>query len=242
MPLTGRAKQGPALSSVGFHGRRLSSKRACTITALIRRASSQGWAALPLQFFCSHQLGTTPPGDAGGERCRGLGALGGLCAHGQSRSGVDSSRTRLEVERDVSCPMALLELQRDQADTLPVIKQGGTVVFASGVMIQPASWNFFNRNGKCFPTTSTVWSVMFSVSWKASFAELSCFTFLLRMKVALLSEDWVVGMYQVIGKITLKLQMVWHTFIFVYLGAASVDLLPIYPFVRLMAWKHKLHS
>ena len=73
-----------------------------------------------------------------------------------------------------------------------------------------------------------VGSVRFSVSWKESSAELSCFTFLLRMKVALLSEDEVVAMYQVIGKTTLKLQMVLHTFISIYLGARSVNLLSIY--------------
>lgn len=47
-----------------------------------------------------------------------------LRAHGQSRTGGHSSRSRgvQQLQQEMSCPMVLLELQRHQSYTPPVIK------------------------------------------------------------------------------------------------------------------------
>lgn len=59
------------------------------------------------------------------------------------------------------------------------------------------------------------------------------------MKVAAQSEDEVAGVYQVVGKITQKQQMVCHVFILIQSGVARADLLCIYLFVILIASKHR---
>lgn len=55
------------------------------------------------------------------------------------------------------------------------------------------------------------------------------------MKVAAQSEDEVAGVYQVVGKITQKQQMVCHVFILIQSGAASADLQCVYLFVIAIA-------
>ena len=158
MPLTGRVQQGPALSPTAFRW------GVSVISEGLHRPHSHpahfitGTSSTAFAIFFSQQLEPPPPGDEG----RGGSERAGwpLRAHGQSRNRGRSGRSqgvqRLEVGWEVSCPMVLLQLRTHQRDPLPVIKQGGTVLFASSTVMQLASWTFSNINGKCFPRSGTL--------------------------------------------------------------------------------------
>lgn len=198
--LTGRAKQGLTCSLMAFHSRCLSSKRACSIPVTLCVIHHRGQQHC-LGTFTSPQPGALP-GDPGAESGKGWVLPTGKAEvevtvqqPGRGGGGVLPRGTAGAAETPV---LPLQWQNRRKHWNLPLPWWFSLQAFAIYVK-EISGFLMWMAN----PSPQAACSVChIFCKLKASFAELS-FTFLLRMKAALLSEDWVVGVYQVIEKITL---------------------------------------